>query len=141
MAGDWIKIEKSLMDKPEIEQIAALTGLSIWDVCGRLMAVWSWADSQTEDGDLVGVHPATIDRIIHHPGFAHAMAKTKPLPWLLIDEHGITFPAFERHNGKSAKRRAQTMSRVQSHRANKRWCNADSVTDALHERYQRREEL
>ena len=28
MAGDWIKIEKCLHDKPEVEQIAAMTGLS-----------------------------------------------------------------------------------------------------------------
>lgn len=128
MAGDWIKIEKSLIDKPEIEQIAAMTGLSIWEVCGKLIAVWSWADSHTDDGDLVGVKPNTIDRIVQHQGFALAMAGTIPVPWLLIDERGVTFPAFERHNGTSAKRRAQTMNRVQSHRANKRWRNADGVT-------------
>ena len=117
MAGDWIKIEKCLMDKPEVDQIAALTGLGRWDVCGRLFAVWAWADSHTADGDMVGVGPETIDRIAGHEGFAVAMKATRPSAWLLIDEQGITIPAYDRHNGKNAKKRAMEKNRQDLHRA------------------------
>jgi hypothetical protein len=106
MAGDWIKIEKSLHDKPEVEQISDMTGLDVWGVCGRLVAVWAWADSHTVNGDVQGVTAAKIDRIAEHNGFAMAMSSTMPVPWLLIDSHGLTFPSFDRHNGKSAKSRA-----------------------------------
>lgn len=117
MAGDWIKIEKCLSQKPEVYQIAQQTGLDPWSVVGRLIEVWSWADAQTDDGRIDGIVPALIDRIAGFNGFAAAMAATRPAAWLLVDEHGITLPAYERHNGKSAKKRATNTRRQQDWRA------------------------
>ncbi len=117
MAGDWIKIEKTLTRKPEVLQIARLTGLDPWSVVGRLIDVWSWADAITEDGTIDNVGVEVVDTIAGHRGFAQAMAATRPLAWLLIDDHGITIPAYERHNGTSAKKRASNTRRKQDWRA------------------------
>ena len=111
MAGDWIKIEKCLTQKPEVFQIARITGLDHWSVVGRLFDVWAWADAHTEDGLIDAIGPDFIDRIAGHEGFAKAMAATRPTAWLLIDAQGITIPAYDRHNGKSAKKRAYNTRR------------------------------
>lgn len=119
MAGDWIKIETCLSRKPEVMQIARMTGLDRWSVCGRLIDLWAWADANTEDGILDDVGPEVIDSITGHEGFAAAMTATRPTPWLLVDEHGVTFTAYERHNGKNAKKRAYDTRRKQDWRASR----------------------
>lgn len=116
MAGDWIKVEKCLVQKPEVFQIASMTGIDHWSVVGRLIEVWSWADAQTENGVFDGISTAIIDRLAGYEGFAKAMAATKPSPWLVIDERGFSIPAYDRHNGKSAKKRALNNRRIQDYR-------------------------
>ena len=129
MAGDWIKMRTDLARDPAVVGIAADTGLDEFAVVGRLHAIWSWADEQTENGNAVSVTETWIDRYISCAGFARSMQKHH---WLDISEGGIAIPNFSRHNGKSAKTRALTRKRVGEHR------NAVSVTVALPEK--RREE-
>lgn len=122
MAGDWIKMRVDLADDPAVISIAADTGLDVLGVIGRLWQVWSWADQQLRDGDAKRVTPAWLDDKVKCPGFAEAMSKTTPRPWLKISSTGISIPDFEKHNGKPAKDRALSRNRMQRHR------NGENVT-------------
>lgn len=133
MAGDWIKVEVVTPDKPEVHQMADILQIDPDAVVGKLLRIWIWADQQTYDGNAHSVTKSLLDRITCVTGFADAMQQ---VGWLTFWNNGYTFPRFSRHNGKTAKRRAQAAKRVESHRK----CNAESVTDPLQERYQRREE-
>jgi hypothetical protein len=46
----------------------------------------------------------------------------KSVGWLIGDDMAFSFPNFDRHNGETAKKRAETTKRVKKHR------NAKSVT-------------
>ncbi len=129
MAGDWIKVEHATIDKPEVLQMADLLHISADDVLGKLVRVWTWFDVQSLDGNAGSVTGVTlmkfIDRLVTSQGFAATMLK---VGWLT--DTGI--PNFDNHNGESAKKRALNNKRQ------KRFRNADGVTNALPEK--RREE-
>ncbi len=116
MAGDWIKMECSTPDKPEV---LAITGRMGWDdpdlTVGKLFRVWRWFDQHTAEGNADSVTLALVDRISGVTGFAQAM---QSVGWLEADEHGVRLPNFGRHCGKTAKTRAQTARRVSSHKEN-----------------------
>lgn len=110
MAGDWIKLELTTCDKPEVYVIAEALGIRDPDtVLGKLIRVWAWADQQTFDGNADSVTRLLLDRITGVKGFADAMIKCG---WLVENGNGLTFPNFDRHNGKTAKTRALTRDRV-----------------------------
>lgn len=135
MAGDWLKIEVALPEKPEVWQIAGLTGLDPDLIVGKLFKVWRWFDAHTETGNARSVTYALVDSITGVTGFAEAMVFAG---WL--EQHGtdLSLPNFDRHNGKTAKNRALTAKRVGKIR------NAgsvtSSVTSALPREEKRREE-
>lgn len=129
MAGDWMKIELELPDKPEVHAIANTLSLDPDAVVGKLVRVWQWFDKHTTDGNAHGVTYSLIDRITNVTGFGEAMMF---VGWLEQNDKNLTMPKFDRHNSKSAKTRALTTKRVQKSR------NAESVTEALPEK--RREE-
>jgi len=133
MAADWIKIENTTPDKPEVWMISEELNISPDEVVGKLVRVWIWADEQTIDGNASGVTHSLLDRIAGVPNFANAMLKT---PWLMQTETGLVFSNFDRHNGKGSKKRALTTNRVRQYR--EKSSNASIVTKALPEK--RREE-
>jgi hypothetical protein len=122
MAGDWIKIEHVTPDKPEIHQIAEELGIDSDAVVGKLMRFWIWADQQAINGNAIPVTKTLIDRITYAPGFADALLK---VDWLQARSGSFAIPHFDRHNGQTAKKRAETNRRVAEHRKR----NADSVTN------------
>lgn len=130
MAGDWIKMEVSLSDKPEVIQMSTTLGLDQDAVVGKLFRVWCWADQQCVNCDAPGVTESFIDRYTGVTGFAKSMQE---VGWLELADGGISFPNFDRHNGKSAKTRALTRNRMRRSR------DAASVTPASPEK--RREEI
>lgn len=109
MSGDWIKVEVDLPEKPEVWQIAGITGLDADSVVGKLIKVWRWFDSHTESGNAVGVTYPLVDHVAGVTGFADAMAFCG---WLEQCGACMSLPNFERHNGKTAKNRALTAKRV-----------------------------
>ncbi|MEM9369103.1 MAG: hypothetical protein AAGD07_24210 [Planctomycetota bacterium] len=133
MAGDWIKLEHATPDKPEVIAMASILSVDdhdlVWAKCVR---IWIWLDQQTVDGNAVSVTDSFIDRFTRVTGFAKALRK---VGWLSGRDGHLSVPNFERHNGKSAKTRANTAKRVQKNRQS---CNGSSVTNALPEK--RREE-
>lgn len=124
VAGDWIKMRTALAHDPAVIAIALDLDKSEFEVVGMLHHLWSWADSQSQDGHIKRVTEKWIDRYVHHPGFAKSMCSAG---WLIIENDGITFPNFDRHNGESAKKRAEAAERQRISRANKA---AQSVTDS-----------
>lgn len=144
MAGDWIKLEATTPDKPEVYRLAELLDLDPDTVIGKLVRVWVWADQHLQSASETGnasvtllyaecnappVASALIDRIAMLPGFANAMCK---VGWFTQTKDGMQFCNFARHNGKTAKTRAITNKRVALHRS--KVCangNADGVTDCV----------
>lgn len=144
MAGDWIKMRVDLVGEPEVVRMASTLRLSEDDIVGKLHRMWSWADRHvTADGRADGITPLWIDRFIGRKGFAQALAH---VGWLMIDDTGVTFPNFDRHNGDGAKSRIANTERQRSRRAivtdlSRTKCDKDvtkSATDARPEK--RREE-
>jgi len=143
MAGDWIKVEHTTPDKPEVFTLAELLQIDPDAVTGKLLRLWIWADQQTIDGNARSVTFALLDRIAGQRGFADALVR---VGWLQVVDGGVVFSNFERHNGDTAKKRAQGSRRVAKHRSGNaesvtesQVCNAVSVTKALPEK--RREEI
>ncbi|WP_192974117.1 hypothetical protein [Serratia marcescens] len=132
MAYEWIKIEVVTPDKPEIYQLAEILAIDPDAVLGKLIRIWAWADQQTIDGNAnsnaASVTKSAIDRIGFMPGFADALIQ---VGWLRFDGSILIFPNFDRHNGKSSKKRVLTNRRVTEHREKNNKSNAGRVTSAF----------
>ena len=141
MAGDWIKMEVTTPDKPEVFLMAEILGIDPDEVVGKLVRVWSWADQHLIDGNAVSVTEMLLDKKAGVTGFASAMIEVN---WLIKKGKGLEFVNFDRHNGKSSKKRALTNRRVADVREKKRnsnaECNASGVTLAYTREEKRREE-
>ena len=140
MAGDWMKIELELPDKPEVHAIAGMLNLDPDAVVGKLVRVWQWFDKHTTDGNAYGVTYQLPDRITGVAGFGEAMAF---VGWLEQQDKMLVMPRFDRHTSKSAKARALTAKRVANHRQESNAesnaaSNGDNVTDALAREEKRR---
>lgn len=108
MAGDWIKMRVDLVEDPAVIAMAFALKIDEYGVVGRLHKLWSWADKHCSSGHAKGVTFVWIDRYIGHTGFAQSVSDEG---WLVQGESGIEFPKFDRHNGKSAKTRAEAADR------------------------------
>lgn len=104
MAGDWIKVEIGLAEKPEVFRLSHLLGVDRHTIIGKLVTFWSWANRSSVDGHVDGVDAHDVDALVDAAGFSAAMCKIK---WLAVDaeNHGINIPHFDRHNGESVKKR------------------------------------
>lgn len=122
MADFWIKIEKCTPDKPEVFEIAEALGIDPDSVLGKLVRAWAWLDSNSENGHVTSVTNVLIDRITACDGFANAMRR---VGWL--SEEGV--PNFDRHMGRSAKKRANDAERQRKSRSSSEKCHDESVTE------------
>jgi hypothetical protein len=113
MAGDWIKWTKGFAWKPEVLSISRELNMDRLAVAAALMELWEWADDITDNGNAPCVTCDAIDGKIRVPGLSLAMQNAG---WLIIEQNGVSFPNCERHNGNSAKKRAQMARRVKRHR-------------------------
>ena len=137
MAGDWLKFECSLPEKPETLAITVAMGWDDHDLTvGKLMRLFRWFDQHTLEGNAQNVTAALLDRIIGVTGFVNAVAKTG---WIVITDEGISLHNFEKHNGATAKSRGLTAKRVANCKSNAKG-NAATVTEALPREEKRREE-
>lgn len=117
MAGDWIKLEHTTPDKPEVVRMATILKIDQDSVAGKLLRVWIWADQNSVSGEDITVTEAFIDRLTNKKGFASAM---RAVGWLENGDETLTFPSFQNHNGKTAKARVETNRRVSEHRERRR---------------------
>jgi hypothetical protein len=109
MAGDWIKMRTDLHTDPAVVRMAAVLGLDLFGVVGRLHTVWAWADAHADcHGRVTLVSHEWIDTLSRTPGLGAAMVA---VGWLVSGDDGLTFPRFDRHMGAGAKARAQATER------------------------------
>lgn len=118
MAGEWIKVELSTADKPEILRMARLLSIDKDAVFGKLIRLWAWFDKNSVDGVVDGVVDADVDSLCHQKGFTVALVS---VGWLVVDKDAerVTIPKFDRHNGESAKKRILKNERQSRWRQNK----------------------
>jgi hypothetical protein len=76
MAGDWIKVELTTPDKPEVVVMATLPEIDQDAVVGKLFRLWAWAYQNSIDGEGVMVTKSFIDRLTNYEGFARAGGAT-----------------------------------------------------------------
>jgi hypothetical protein len=105
MAEVWIKWGKGLSRRREISVLARKLNISRREAACACMEMWEWADQETTDGHIRGATRDDIDLLLGLPGFGSAL-ESDEVGWLRSTERGITFPRWERHNGKTAKLRA-----------------------------------
>jgi hypothetical protein len=113
MAGDWIKMRKSLLTDPRVVRISSALDADRFRTIGGLFSAWCLFDEQTSDGVLDGYTPEVFDDIIGIRGLARAM---EMVGWLEITPEKLVATAFSQHNGQTAKRRAQEAVRKMSAR-------------------------
>ncbi len=116
MAGDWIKMRQDLNEDPSVVLIASATGADEDSIVGKLHRLWCWADKHTTNGKAPAITKAWVDKYVGLSGFADAMVQAA---WLSFDSSGIQFPNFDRHNGQSAKARAEATLRQRLSRENR----------------------
>ena len=80
---------------------------------GGVVSAWCLFDEHTENGRLEGYTPELLDEVIGFAGLARAM---ESVGWLDVGDGFLVAPRFEKHNGSSAKRRAQETERKRSAR-------------------------
>jgi hypothetical protein len=131
MAGDWIKMNKSLPRDPRVVRISSALKADRLRTIGGLLSAWCLADEQTEDGKLDGYTPELLDELVGMNGIARAMAS---VGWLVIGPDFLEFPRFEEHNGQSAKRRAQDSTRKMSARKADKFPHDERTKSGLEKR-------
>ena len=117
MAGDWIKMRHNLETDPDVLRIAAHVGVDRFSVDGRLHMIWAWADQHSIDGCAISATTSFLDELVCCAGFCKAL---RSVGWLDGRDWELSFPNFSKHNGETAKKRAQaqkTMSKKRGKRA------------------------
>lgn len=123
MAGDWIKMRIDLANDPAVVGLAGILKTNEYEVVGFLHSLWSWADKHTTDGFVPHVSAKWIDKHIGKTGFSNALCD---VGWLICHENGVTLPHFDRHNGVSAKSRAEATERK---RLSRKSCDGSKTKD------------
>lgn len=126
----WIKFEKRLKDDPRLWRMARALGereaiqidaivpfQRLLTTClGAVGILWITGDSHVDEQDIMALGPADIDQLTGIEGVCELL----PSEWLqVIDAHHVKLPGFHTHNGTEAKKKAQTLNRVQRHRSTK----------------------
>lgn len=115
MAGDWIKIEHGLLNKPEVMLLADALDVSHFEAVGHLVAFWLWVDLNLSPScpQVKGTKKG-LDRVAGRDGFADALVS---VGWLKIEDDLISIPGYEVHLSKSAKERAKEQKKKASQRS------------------------
>jgi hypothetical protein len=118
MAGDWIKIRKCLPNDPRIVRMASALKADRFRTLGGVLSAWCLFDEHTDSGHLDGYTPELLNEVVGFPGLAEAM---KSVGWLEVGKNFLMAPRFEKHNGKTAKRRCQeTVRKLSARHADKK---------------------
>jgi hypothetical protein len=113
MAGDWIKMRKSLTSDPKLVRIMSALNADRFRTLGGVLSAWCLLDDQTECGNLDGYTPEVFDSFVGFPGLCQAMID---VGWMRRTSQGLEAVNFTEHNGQSAKRRMQENVRKMSAR-------------------------
>src|SRR5262245_50984253 len=105
MSEEWVAALKRLPKKPETVAIATQLRKDPYLIAAWLVFdLWSYADTETEDGVF---HGFTIERLAKAIGRSAAFLKAvEATGWLEIADGRISCPNWERWNPKTARKRA-----------------------------------
>lgn len=116
--AEWIKVCKDTPDKPEFAKIARLLNISRESAFAWWFRVYAWADSQTADGLVRDTTAADVAAMTNTPPKFCQLLGSEAIGWMVETEDGdILFRHWDRHNGKSAKQRAEACYRMAKYRA------------------------
>lgn len=109
----WIKVDVTTCDKVKIIHIARSCGVRVNEAFGAWFRLWAWFDGVTEDGRLDFLRPEDCDAKAGLNGIGAALAD---VGWIEFGERGAMIIGWDKHNGKSAKKRAMTALRVAAYK-------------------------
>ena len=109
MAGDWFKMELTTPNKLEIMDLAFTLGVSRHEALGMFTELLSWLNQHCKNGILPLHSTQFIDNMMGNIKFCDALAS---VGWIIMHEDHLEIVNYDRHNGKNAKRRAETNRRV-----------------------------
>jgi hypothetical protein len=105
MAGDWIKLEHGILDKPEVMELSELLDVSPYQVVGHLVEFWFWCDRNlSPECPCVKGTKRGLDRVAGRDGFGDALIQ---VGWLTFEDGYFSVPNYDTHLSKSAKQRAK----------------------------------
>jgi len=105
MAGDWIKLEHGILDKPEVMELSELLDVSPYQVVGHLVEFWFWCDRNlSPECPRVKGTKRGLDRVAGRDGFGDALIQ---VGWLTFEGGYFSVPNYDTHLSKSAKQRAK----------------------------------
>jgi len=121
VAQDWIKVCKDTPNKRELAVIATRMGATKAEVFLWWFSLYAWADSQTADGMLPHMSTESLAHAAGVPLEFCVMLGSEEVAWVYeavstAGVRGIVFSHWDRHNGKSAKRRAMEANKKQCRR-------------------------
>ena len=100
----WIKVDTTLVNKPKVVQISRILKKKREETLGFLIKFWCLVDGLTEDGFLPGYDRVAVDDLVGLKGFAKAL---QVVDWLDFNDDGCVVARYDKHNGNSAKKRAE----------------------------------
>ena len=118
----WIKIETNTPEKPEIRAVARACRVSQGDAFLAFFKLYRVFDTITSDGFIHGYTKEEADLDAGLPGVGQVF---EDVGWMMFDSNGCTITHWDRHNGKSAKQRAQAARRAAKYKSKS---NAHCVT-------------
>lgn len=153
----WIKINTTLPRNPKVLLFASLLGVNRHTALGLLVDWLSWLDGITASGDI-GISADLLDSFFNaeflsqknvtsvtqfcdtcHTNVTKMSHALSQIGWIRIDEDGIIHVQdFEKHNGETAKKRAEDAERQRKCR--KRQMSQKNVTSVTKKCDQRRED-
>ena len=140
MSDQWIKARTDLAENPKTIAIAVKLGCDPYLVVGKLVGqLWKWADKHAalfrgddphyQHAKALGT-AAWVDQHTGIKGLADAMMAAG-IDWLRVEGDYLIFPRWEKHNGKSAKMRAENTRRQQRLRDNPAPTDAEPVAPVV----------
>jgi hypothetical protein len=109
MSGDWSKLENITPWKFEIIEMASILNKDRQTMVGVFVEYIVWVNEQCERAFIPASVQEVIDDKLNCPGFCDALQK---VGWMNINTSDLEIINFDRHNGNTAKSRAQNNRRV-----------------------------
>jgi hypothetical protein len=119
MAFDWIKLDKTTPDKPEIAILARKLSISQGEAFLEWSRVYIWADGITEDGYVPDISLQEADRLSRCRSGTFTALASQEIGWVVPEGKGFRFANWTRHNGTCAKVRLYEAERKRKQRASK----------------------
>ena len=153
----WIKINTTLPRNPKILLLGQHLGISRYEALGLAVEWLAWLDGITANGET-GLSAELMDRLFYteflsqknvtsvtdicdacHTNVTKLSHALSQIGWVEVDKNGIVHVLdFDKHNGETAKKRAEDAERQRKCRKNKR--SQKNVTAVTKSRDQIREE-